>query len=85
MMASFVGSWLLILRGHPEGLFLSCMMLGIASEMWGRSAMWERVPPRIRRILPKEPLDSKAMPSAAVRYRDLYRVWRQPSDPGGIA
>jgi hypothetical protein len=67
--------WLFIIRGNMFVLGVIFLVFGVASEGWGREAIWRRLPPRVRQLLPKEPLDAKGMPGAIRGYRDLYRAW----------
>lgn len=74
-----VGLWLLFVREHLATLVVVWAVLGVASEVWGREALWRRMPPHVRGELPKEPLDAKAVPGAIAGYGDLYRAWaRRP-------
>jgi hypothetical protein len=76
-----VGAYLLVVQEHVGTLFGVWVVLAVASETWGREALWRRIPPHVRRELPKEPLDAKAVPGAIAGYRDLYRAWAGRSAP----
>ncbi len=81
MVLVMVGAWLLVVKEHVGTLFIVGAVLAMASEAWGREAIWRRMPLHIRRELPKEPLDAKVMPGAIAGYGDLYRAWARRSAP----
>ena len=76
-----VGVWLLVVREHVGTLFVVWTVLGVASETWGREALWRRMPQHVRGELPKEPLDAKVVPGTISGYGDLYRAWARRSAP----
>jgi hypothetical protein len=83
-VAAIFTVWLFIIRGNTFALGVIFLVFGIASENWGREAMWRRLPSQVRELLPKEPLDAKGAPGAIRGYRDLYRAWvgTSPRDTG---
>jgi len=74
-LAAIVTLWLFVIQGNTFALGVIFLVVGGASEAWGREAMWHRLPPNVRQLLPKEPLDAKRVPGAIGGYRDLYRAW----------
>ena len=79
VFAAFVTLWLFVIQGNTFAMGVIFLALGVVSEGWGREAIWRRLPPTVRELLPKEPLDAKGMPGAIRGYRDLYRAWVRTS------
>jgi hypothetical protein len=84
-MLLIAGVWLIVLNEHVAMLFGALAVVAVGSEAWGREALWRRMPAHVRRELPKEPLDAKAVPGAIAGYRDLYRAWPGRDAPRGNA
>jgi hypothetical protein len=81
IVASLVllGTWLLLFRGaYVLPALLAWIALGAVSELYGREALWHFVPPRVRRVMPKEPLDAMSMPAPLTSYRALLQAWSLP-------
>ena len=75
------GVWLLVVKEHMATLLGVWAALAVASEVWGREAMWRRMPPHVRHELTKEPLDARAVPGTIAGYGDLYRAWVRRTAP----
>jgi hypothetical protein len=80
-VAVMIGVWLLVVGGDVGAVVVLCVLLAMALDAWGREALWRRMPAAVRRELPKEPLEAKALPGAIAGYGDLYRALRRPSAP----